>query len=285
VSGGLGSHVITDAQPMTRRHVAPAPPMERELPAPLPNCGAHGTPAPSGYDTATRTALHRRPRDGRPCHARSRPTPPSPLHRRTDGHRQKHAAAKSHSAGPRRGPRTGATRSPRRPRRSRARARSSIAHQRSRLPQSGRRRTADRLQSPLPGVGRSQTHRRRRRRVRVPARVAGQLGATARLHPHQRRAGVARRSRVDAVDDPPPADRRTVPSAPDRTPRRRSARPFILVERIRRLFRQLSYRGHRTDSEQDRQGSHGSAAAQHAGAAEKHHHVAPSDGRRRNRHL
>ena len=70
-----------------------------------------------------------------------------------------------------------------------------------------------------------------------------------------------------------------------RAPRRRSDRARILAQRICRLRRQLPHRGHRAHPEQDRQGAHGAAPAQHAGAAAQHHHLAPPDGRGRDRHL
>ena len=57
----------------------------------------------------------------------------------------------------------------------------------------------------------------------------------------------------------------------------------ILAQRVRRLWRPLPHRGHRPDPEQDRQGADGAAPAQHAGAAEEHDHLAPADGRGRDR--
>ena len=149
----------------------------------------------------------------------------------------------------------------------------------------GRCRAADRLQSPVGRARRPQADRRRWRRLGLPARLAGELGAAARLHPHQRRARVAGCSRRNLADAAPPADRRTVSRAARRAPCRRSRRAVVLAQRICRLWRQLSRRGDLADPEQDRQGAHGAALAQHAGAAKQHDHLPPADGRRRDRHL
>ncbi len=144
---------------------------------------------PSAHDTATTGALHRRPHLGRLRHARSRGAPPAPLHRRPDRHRQEHAAAQSHRA-----------KTSRPAKASRCSIRTAISPKpcSTHVP---RARTNDLVYinpadierpigfNPLSRVPRRpQAHRRRWRRVRLPPRLAGELGAAARLHPHQRRA-------------------------------------------------------------------------------------------------
>ena len=164
-------------------------------------------------------------------------------------------------------------RSARRSCRSRAAACAATPHERSRLPEPGRQRAADRLQSPLRCSRGPETDRRRWRRLRLPACLAGELGAAARLHPDQCGARVARRARRHAADAPPPADRRSVPGAARRGARRRSVCARLLARRVCRLRRSFPGRGDLPDPEQDRQGADRAAAAQHAGAAQEHDHA------------
>ena len=81
------------------------------------------------------------------------------------------------------------------------------------------------------------------------------------------------------ADAAPPVDRRAVPGAACRAVCCRCVRPRVLAGRICRLQRPFPHRGDRPDPEQDRQGADRTAAAQHAGTAPEHDHVAPADGR------
>ena len=64
---------------------------------------------------------------------------------------------------------------------------------------------------PSPACPSPQADRRRRRGLGLSSRLARKLGATARLHPVQRRAQPARRAGRHAVDAAAPAHRRSLP--------------------------------------------------------------------------
>ena len=118
---------------------------------------------------------------------------------------------------------------------------------------------------------RPQADRRRWRRLRLPACLAGQLGAAARLHSHQRGARAARRSRRRRL--------LMLPRLLIDEPFRVQLIEHHVADPVVRSFWLNEYagysdsfrdRGHLPDPEQDRQGAHRAAPAQHAGAAEKH---------------